>query len=180
MSYLIIFIIGAIAYRARGGGLNKYEKSLLGYTDENKMPSRYRELYWVISCSISILYATMDALIGFLSIPLLIAGCIGYFGGHFNLADPANRNLKNYLRLTIAGMSTAAPLMLGLMILQHYGLYSGACAWGGVVSGMLFAPCYLIYFKIINTKIVQALGEFGNVGELLIGGATLVGIIATI
>lgn len=175
MIYLLPLLLGAVLYRARGGGLHSFEKIYLGTTDAKPLRTTFRRLvYWDIPLAVIITIVTVKPWLGLACLPFIYLGHSGYWGGKFNLADPVNRNWKNYARLTVAGFSTVAPLSLFLCILKYLGCYSGMCAWAGVAAGITFVPAYLIYARF------NKMGEFWNWGEIISGGIILLGILITI
>lgn len=115
---------------------------------------------WGVPVATLVFYLTQNYLYSFVSIFLAWFGVsIGYYG-QFNLADKANRNLDNYITLTIASMFRMLPLSLGAAFIG----YAGAML--SVIAGILFVPAYLLGLKI-NEKYFTNIGDFFFYGLIL-------------
>ena len=162
MIELLYFVVGALAYRLRGGGFAAEEVKFFG----KELPTSVRRLAWPIGLGIIIAFS--DILMAIIAMPLLYAGTVlGYFGAQFDLSIKENRNPHNYMLLTARGMLICLPAAIGLS------MFTGtSTGFGGVLAGALFVPCYRLW-ALSNNK-------FGNVGEMLLGGLMAVGLMYSI
>jgi hypothetical protein len=161
IQFIASFILSGFTGRIRGGLGNEFVRKLLGKPDGWEIPNNYIRSVWAISVTLLIWPAT------FILWPLtFIAAFIGvmpgYWKGKFNLADPANRNWKNYFWLTLRGMFIALPVAV------LYSFYSDYTKWPAVVVGGLFVIYYLTGYRITKRSPIQAGSQWG---EWLLYGA---------
>lgn len=154
METLIGALLGSIAGRIRGGGIDYRIGELLKKPADWTPSNGYGRAFWALFVTLSLPLGWHSPFIFALA---FLGVLFGYFGGEFNLALKENRNLKNYARLSARGVFIILPLAL-----TYGSLYSQL--WLGVAAGLLFVPCYLAdnYLK----KYVN-----WNWGEILLYGA---------
>ena len=112
---------------------------------------------------------TVGAIVGYLTfnpsyalISVILAGLgvtTGYWG-EFNLVDTANRNWKNYAKLTLAAMIRMLYISIVAALIGHY------FAFAAVLAGIIFVPAYLLAIKINQS-------QFTRVGDFLFYGTIL-------
>jgi amino acid permease len=173
MGWMITGILGAIAYRIRGGLGNEFVRRMLGKRAEWEIPNTIICGVWGVFVSLLFPLSWATPLLA------LIVGAtakIGYlkqiahyfnFPSGFDLAKKENRTWKNYSLLSARGMLICLPAY----ILLH-SLYPQLL--GGVLAGVLMPICYIIGFTIpeIMGKISQS-----QYGEILIGATVTWGIL---
>lgn len=101
----------------------------------------------------------------------------GYFNGEFDLEKYKNNNWKNYLRLTLKGMSIAAPICFTLYICRQIGVYQGSLGLLGIAAGSLFVPYYKMSIPISRHLRVPMLQGFSEWGEFFLGTSIAYGVL---
>lgn len=138
-------LIGAIAYRIRGGLLD----DLLG----RELPNFIGRAIWSLAV-VAALWDKADVTPAFL---LAYLGCaVGYFNAEFDLLPARNRVLMNYARLAARGMFTMFPLALYL----H--LFTDVNIWWSVLVGALLPACYASGITIYCYSKAMAYSQWGE------------------
>lgn len=155
--------LGFIGYRLRGSG-----KVLPGLGNTGQ-----RLLFWGVPVGVMMALATGSWIFAMASVPLGWLGVIpGYWGGQFALADPANRNFKNYFILGLRGAFISLPIFLGSLVAQYFGVLDVTVGLFGIIAGALFPVYYLAGLKLQKFKL-PLLTNYAEWGEALLGTAVL-------
>lgn len=165
MEYLAV-IIGAIAYRIRGGAFNETMREYLGKPEGWEIPNGYIRWTYGVVMGLLVTAAHGEAWL-LLTIPLWFLGTTaGYFGGFFNLEDPSKRNPKNYARLAARGGFIALPYAV-------FASFFVETAFLPVILGMMLPIAYLV--AIPMQYVVKRRWGFSQIGEAIIGGLVALG-----
>ncbi|MEI6730595.1 MAG: hypothetical protein WCL30_04985, partial [Pseudomonadota bacterium] len=99
---------------------------------------------------------------------ILLAGfgaCAGYWG-EFSLDKPENRNLKNYVKLTVMACYRMFPIFCASFLVNYERQTILSVIFGG-----LFVPCYLLGIPLAKKISLPFLRGFTEWGEFLFWGA---------
>lgn len=173
MGWLILTLLGGVAYRIRGGMGNEFVRKMLGKPAEWEVSNTLICGIWgvFISLLFPISWTTLllalviggTAKIGYLK---QVAEYFGFPSG-FNLALKENRTWQNYSLLSARGALICLPAYL-----CFYQLYPSLL--GGVLLGALMPICYLIGFTIPEIKSRISHSQYG---EIMIGATVTAGIL---
>jgi len=151
-------ILGATAYRIRGGGGNEIVRKIL------KKPEGWEILNGWIRC-IWALFVTLNFPLNLASPVMFIISffgvTMGYWGGEFDLTKQENRTWKNYAILAARGAFIILPLALCFTL-------SYPQLWFSVLAGALMPAFYLLGVGIGKKYAILGTSQWG---ELLIGAA---------
>lgn len=156
MDSLFFILLGALAYRVRGGLIDQ----IIG----KELPNALIRSVWALAVSFKICLLGSFAYVSpivFLSAYLGVA--FGYLG-KFDLAERANRTARNYALLTIDGMKIMFPLAVFMSLFGFHGV------WYSVALGALFVPCEFAGIFIYRFFRQQAWTQWA---ELMLGGLLL-------
>lgn len=147
---IIIFIIGAVLGRIKGGLGNEFVRKRLKKPEGWEIPNSIIRGIWALAVSGVFVAYTSEYLYSPIVFGLAYLGALhGYFKGKFDLALPENRNPRNYARLTLAAMARTAPLALAFWFTPYADAF-----WLGTFAGAMAAPAGLLgvvmhrYWKI--------------------------------
>lgn len=180
---MIEAIIAAVSYRIRGGGFNEYVRVKLGkpeFIDEAKtipwsIPNGYIRWQWAIVMSTLCVMTTGNILL-YATLPFWFLGVTsGYFGGFFNLEDPAKRNPKNYAWLALRGSFIALPYFIVTGLLHEFVDSSVTPNGLPVILGAFLPIAYLI--GIFIQGVVKRRWGFSQIGEAIVGGLIGLGVV---
>jgi len=162
---IALFILGGIFYRMRGSDM-----AWLAMLTKRTYGLFEGRLFWALLCT-GMVSAVNGGLLYWLLLPLFFLGVVpSYWRGQFNLEYAPNRNIKNYLWLSLRGAFIALPVFLAT-----------GQAWGGILAGALFPAYYLLGLSLQKLKSpIPYLSKFSEWGEFILGGAILVGIYYTL
>lgn len=171
METLIGALLGSIAGRIRGGGIDYRIGELLKKPADWTPSNGYGRSVWALFVTLSLplgwhspfifALAFLGVLIGYLD---QIAKYLNFPSG-FDLSRKENRTWKNYTLLSARGVFIMLPLAL-----TYGSLYSQL--WLGVAAGLLFVPCYLAD-NLLKKYVNWHWGEILLYGA--IGGALWIG-----
>lgn len=167
METIILSILGALAYRIRGGLSNEFVRKTLGKPAEWEIPNTIICGLWglYIAAILPITWATpllalivaATAKIGYLK---QVADYFGFPSG-FNLEDKDNRTWQNYLLLSARGVLILLPAALCFSQLYPH-------LWYGVAFGALMPLWNLIGVEIRKHSDIMGASQWG---EVLIGAS---------
>lgn len=151
---IFAFLVGGIAWRLRGTGL---------------MPDWVaRYCVWGFTIGGTILLCTGNFLYAFASVILTGIGASFAYYGDMNVGT-TGKSFKNYLILTVMGMSRMLPLCIAATIIGYGGMILPS-----VLAGASFVPVYLIGYKLPKLSLLSFFTEWG---EFLYGGAVLTALV---
>lgn len=165
MFSVIAFIVGALAWRIRGGAGNEIVRKRLKKPRDWEISNGIIRAVWAVAVA-SVFFAYTGSY-GFLAAVLMAAGLGGAFGywGKFDLALSENRNWANYSKLSVMAVLRFAPLA----IVFFQTSYLTAFIYG-MAAGLLFVPAYLLGVEI--EKRWKYMGH-SQYGEVLFGGCIM-------
>lgn len=154
-AFPLIFWLGAVAWRVKGSGKIASE-------------AEARYIIWGIPVGLIVLLATEIPIFGFLATAAAGIGATFGYWGDFDITQPANRTVSNYLKLSAMGALRFAPLFL-LGLIMGFGMW----VLPAVAAGLFFVPAYLVGWKLSPHLSLPLLTSFSEWGEFFFGGILL-------